>query len=659
MLTDQMTSADRDACGSVEKRKRLLPAGFFRDGVVLQRKKPAAVWGTGVPRSRIEGTLGHVRAVTFAGDDGHFLLKFPPLEAAEGLVLSLSDGTEEVRISDVAVGEVFLISGQSNMEYDLVNVPDEEIPAPEHPVRCFRIKPAAFPAQAEDVAGAWADSSAKKGFSAVGFFFAEHISRKLDVPVGLINASRGGVGAETFISPYQLACDPFYGKLLEAYELKRFMPENNPESSGDELANSKRLTSAIRACDPELPPLPEALLNWEQAGYDDSFWQTQELPDSWSLAGHTHTGVFLYRKKVLLPESFVGRELLLSPGICDRADICYVNGKQVGATGAANSLLHWNTVRRYTIPAELASRELVIAVQVAAFCSICTYGGLVGPEEEMFIACGNEKISLAGLWRLAEAADTGSAVMENMTMTGSGESKSFHALYDNALFPARHYTLSGVLWYQGEANTLNFSEHYDGLQRGVIRTFRELFSDPRLPVIGFLLPGFQRPHLYSPDSKWAVIREAQLRVTLEETGYPPVNICDCGDVNNVHPPEKRIPGTRAAEFYLALTAGKQPPCGAVCTGVRQTAEDVTLLFETFGFALTGNTGSGSGIAGVTAAGKVIPLTISEIKENSLRLQLPEEELSFITYAWCDNPGNGRLSSSCGFPVFPFKLSLEK
>ena len=654
-----MTDADKHngetaACARIALR----PAGVFRDGMVLQRNRQVPVWGHAAALSKVVCRAGTAEAVTFAGRDGHFFLKLPPLEAADRIEMSLSDGKHTVSFRDVAVGEVFIIAGQSNMEYDLVHV-TEDLPVPPHPVRVFRPRPAAFAGAADDVEGDWIDHSVRTGVSAVGFFFAADIAEKLSVPVGLLSVSRGGVGAETFVSEYRLAEDPFYGKLLEKYESLLYSPAENPEPSGDAVVPGARLVRRIEAYAPAWE-LPGELENWEMPGYDDSRWQIQDLPGSWSEAGHPHAGVFLYRKKVALPPGFRGRELVISPGICDRADECFVNGRLIGSTGKPNLMEHWNTVRRYTLPAELNDcGTLTIAVKVAAYCSICTFGGMTGPEKEMFVSCGDEKITLAGDWKIAEAADLGCSAMEDMVFTGIGEAKSFHMLCDNLLRPLAPYAASAVLWYQGEANTETFPDRYDVLLRGVIRTFRDLWQSPHLPFITFLLPGFQRPRLHTAGSTWAVVRDCQLKGSLAETGFPPVNICDCGDADDIHPPEKRIPGLRASAFYRALAAGKTPPAGAVLKSCRRGSDGKRLIleFEMYGSRFTPGTRPGS-VAGVTDEGQVLELPGRVISDSEVEVLLPAVKTVTVALGWCENPVNIGLVSENGLPAFPFKFELK-
>ena len=655
MLTDQMTAASDRQVPNTEPNTVLCPAGLFRDGVVLQRNQPIPVWGTAHPGRRIVCSLGNLQTVTFSNPEGRFFLKLPPCPAAENLTLTLNDGISEFLIRDVAVGEVFLLAGQSNMEYDLSQHPQQPLEEDRSPIRLFRVKPQAFPGGMADVQGVWKTASGRRGFSAVGYFFAARFSQLEQVPVGLIDVSRGGVGIETFIPEEYLRDDDFFGPQVREYEAECFAPEANPENEWPDFSGSARLLRTIEQHQSRIPDLPASLRDWMKPEFDDGQWQTQDLPDSWSLAGHPHTGRFLYRKKVKLPQNWLGRDLTLSLGCVDRADITYFNGMEVGRTARPDKLDGWNQVRVYAIPAACNNTtEAVIAVDAAQLCSICTHGGLTGPEAEMFLSLGSEKLPLSGEWKLFEAFDGGILPMEKMASAGVSETKSWHMLYDNCVHPIRRFALSGILWYQGEANTLCHPDRYDSLLSLLIRAWRRNLS-PHADFLIFQLPGFQRPHLYSEHSTWALIRDAQLRTALEETGMPPVILTDCGDCDNIHPPEKRIPGFRAAEQLWSKRHGESLKAGAYLRECRKTASGFELFFETFGSPLQAAAGADSGLAGIAENDAVIPLKISEVKPDTIRVEAPPEKLKYIACGWCENPEKVKLKTASGLPVFPFRV----
>ncbi len=659
MLTDQMTAASDRQVPKTQTNAVLLPAGLFRDGMVLQRNRPVPVWGSAHPGRRVVCTLGKLHAVTFSSPEGRFFLKLPPCPAAANLTLTLNDGISEFRIRDVAVGEVFLLAGQSNMEYDLSQHPQQPLEEDRFPIRLFRVKQLAFPGGMSDVQGVWQSASGRRGFSAIGYFFAARFSQLEQVPVGLIDVSRGGVGIETFIPEEDLCEDVFFGPQVQEYEAERFVPEANPENDWSDFSGSARLLRTIEQHQSRIPDLPEPLRDWMKPEFDDGQWQPQDLPDSWSLAGHPHTGRFLYRKKVKIPQHWLGRNMALSLGCVDRADITYFNGMEVGRTARPDKLDGWNRIRVYAVPAACNNAaEAVIAVDAAQLCSICTHGGLTGPESEMFLASGLEKLPLSGEWKLFEAFDGGIRPMEKMASAGVSEAKSWHMIYDNCVHPIRHFALSGILWYQGEANTLCHPDRYDRLLSLLIQAWRRNLS-PHADFLIFQLPGFQRPHLYSEHSTWALIRDAQLRTALKETGMPPVILTDCGDCDNIHPPEKRIPGFRAAELLWSKRHKEPLKAGAYLRECRKTAHGFELVFETSGSSLQAETGTDSGLVGIAENGEVIPLKISEIKSDTIQVEASPEKLKFIACGWCENPEKVKLKTDSDLPVFPFRFCVSR
>ena len=660
MLTDQMTASDQTRKEKeFQENNTIRPAALFCDGVIFQRGIPIPLWGKAAPSRRIVCRLGETEAVTYSGPSGAFFLKLPPHHASAGLELFFSDGVSECHVRNVAVGEVFLLAGQSNMEYDLAQIPDTPLEKEPCPLRIFRVKPRAVPGGAEDVSGTWKTSESRIGFSALGYFFGVRISELQNVPVGLIDASRGGVGIESFMPEYELRQISFYRELLEEYETMRFQPASNPEPNAESFVSGERLLRVIHASQGILPSLPESLRNWNQPDCADAQWQEQELPDSWTHAGHPHPGLFLYRKRVTIPEHWLGKPLTLSLGACDRADVTSFNGIRIGATGDAAELNDWNTRRVYTVPAECnTERDALIAVQVAALCSVCTFGGLTGPSEAMFLACGEEKIPLTGIWKIREAADTGDLPMRRMLVTGAGEPKSFHMLYDNSICRIAPFALRAILWYQGEANTLCGAQHYERLLKCLIRSWRRLWPGQETVFLIFQLPGFQRPHAYSPYSQWAVIRDAQLKAALEESGIPPVVMTDCGDVRELHPPEKKRPGFRAAEMLDSIIRGGKLFAAPVCLSAEKHGKDAIVRFATYGESLTlGSEAPYCGIVGISHNGKVCPLPAAIDAPDRLRLRLPDDTIAEIACGWCDNPSLVKLGSTNGLPVFPFRLAL--
>ncbi len=654
MITDQLTLADQEHSGSAAVLHLAL-SHLFQDGVILQRDRRIPVWGRAVPGSRILCTLDGTSAVTYATRSGEFYLTLPPHAPADHLTMVLSSREESVTIREVAVGDVFHISGQSNMQFDLEFGAQQKLDENPFSIRCFRVIPDTAIGGSGDVSGHWTKPEERRGFSALGYYFALRISQLRQVPVGLVDTSVGGVNIETFLSAKALKRIPELRSRVEEFDAHCFDPERDVDRSAPGFNADKFFFDQLKRVMPALPPVPDSLAGWERPGFDDSAWQEQDLPDSWTHAGHPGPGRCFYRKRVTIPAAWQGKALTLSLGACDRADKTWVNGTFLGGTGDPSVMDFWDTVRVYSIPAEAVSGpELTIAVDVSSLVSVCTHGGMTGPEDAMFLACGEEKIPLSGTWKLTRVADTGNAPMAEMIYVAGGD-KAVHLIYDNALRPLARFQFCGGLWYQGEANALCNPEVYQRMLEELIRDWRELWGED-LPVLTFVLPGFQRPHLDSPYSTWAIIREAQLRGSLVATGFPAVSITDAGDTYNIHPGNKRLPGFRAAEQLEAQLHGGAA-FGAVCLGaVAKSATEATLAFNTRGAKLTLKSDS-PGIAGIGFDGRTESLRAEVTAPDRIKVTLPEFPVQTIAYGWCDNPIDGGILSDNGIPAFPFRLEL--
>jgi len=212
-------------CAGLRAEVTLAP--LFADHAVLQRDKPIPVWGGAKPGEKVTvAFLG--RSVTArAGGDGRWIAFLAPLAAnAAGADLVVT-GRNELVVHDVVVGEVWLCSGQSNMEF-MVNGQNlhvlnsaQEVAAAHYPlIRHFKVAKAESDVPIDTAAGSWAVCSpATVGqFTAVGYFFAREIYRKLGVPIGLINSSWGGTRVEAWMSPDALESDPAFASVGQRWQ---------------------------------------------------------------------------------------------------------------------------------------------------------------------------------------------------------------------------------------------------------------------------------------------------------------------------------------------------------------------------------------------------------------------------------------------------------
>lgn len=622
-------------------------APLFRDGAVLQRDMPLVLWGSAAPGTPLRCTLDGGQAESVADENGRFQLTLPPQCAGSGKQLHLTNLRSGVTItsSNLAIGEVYLAAGQSNMEFALRRAcgwEQEQVAPADLDLRFFHAAVTTFPGRQQDTCGKWQSASMENaaGFSAVGYHFAKTLRQKTGVPVGIIGAYLGGMPIETFMSREALLQDPYFGT-----DTANYRPQLLPDGTlPDGNAKLMQLIAETFAAEPEKSG--EKLL-WHTGNYDDSAWETLDLPDNWTLAGYNHAGSFWFRKTVELPPSWAGRELTIGIGAADKADETFFNGEKIGATGDFRKFDHWNTPRTYPVPAHLVkSGRNTIAVRVMSAASICGDGGLIGPEAAMFLRCGDEVLPLAGTWKLKKEHDFGTVGMECMRTIGAGFPASLHMLFDNIIAPLIPVAMRGVLWYQGEANAICQAREYRRLLNTLIADWRRRWRR-QLEFIIIQLPGFQRVHAYSEFSQWAILRNAQRLAAQESNALLAVTV-KYGDVNDLHPPDKRpvgeICGIIAAE---KIQAPRPLDCrcdGAVLTvlfdgDIRDTVPQTLML--------AGSDGRFFPASGTILDGNTLEVT-------SAQVAAPET----LRYGWSDNPLDANLSGSNGLQVSPFEVSVN-
>jgi sialate O-acetylesterase len=614
------------------------------DHAVIQRHQPIPVTGTtSQPRARIRASLADAVAEGISGDDGLFELWLPALPAGgpHCLVVEALDGANRAEAKDILVGEVWLASGQSNMQMLMQECDYEKEIAAACPgqIRMFTVNCRADLAPQSNVLGKWcvAGPETMGQYSAVGNFFGQRLQDELDVPVGVICSSWGGTFIQTWTSRESLLASPLSRKWTLDYEQKASQPESWREREPDWF----------------LPPDPgnEGLeKGWHQSDFNDLAWQAMELPGTWQNHGHAYSGIFWFRIRVALPETMRGKALTLNLGAVDKADITYVNGQEVGRTGEGFDITVWNQPRTYTLPAELTDcEELVIAVRAYSFSSD---GGMIGPAEAMQLVSADgegEGVSLAGPWRYQVEQNFGLI----QTPMGHEAPNSPHILYDNMIRPLQPLGLAGVIWYQGESNDRDL--HYAERLRTLIADWRFHFGLPDLPFGIVQLTSFTRAKDFDPRSNWARIREAQQ----DALALPRVGLAvtlDAGDAEDIHPKDKRTVGERLARWAMHEVYGaSDTPMGPLYRSHRVEGDRIRVLFDHVGSGLSLSDGDAVRTLVIAGAdGQFLPAR-SSIEGGTLLVWHEEIPAPMaVRYAWADNPEAANLTNADGIPAGPFR-----
>jgi sialate O-acetylesterase len=617
-----------------------LPA-LFSDHMVLQRELPVPVWGTATPREQIVVTVAGQRKETVAAEDGRWRVVLDPL-AAGGPYEMVVAGREEVRFSDVLIGEVWLGSGQSNMEMPLAGWGrildyETEIARADYPeIRLFQVeRVTALRPQTDVASDGWRHCSpeAVEEFSSTAYFFARRIHRETGIPVGIIHSSWGGTVAEAWTSARSLeTLDDF----REAVQGLGGLTERDVEEM--EQAFEEAMRERERAIANDDKGLQTGSKSWAAGDLDDSAWPTMSLPSKWEDAELPDLdGVVWFRRQVDMPSGWSGEDLVLSLGPIDDADETFFNGQLIGATE------QWDLPRVYSVPANLVrSGSNVIAVR-----ALDTYlgGGLWGePGDLKLQRPGGESISLAGPWLYQVGLE-----LEPLPPSPSDPNQPT-VLYNGMIKPLAPYAIRGVIWYQGESNSSR-AYQYRSLFSTLIRDWRKLWGQGDFPFYFVQLAAFD-PGLLEKD-KWPELREAQLMaLSLPETGMAVA--IDIGNPNDVHPKNKQEVGNRLARLALKRVYGQEVADSGPL--YRSADREGTVMRIAFDRTEGGLEAKGGALRGFVVAGEDREFHPAEARiddETVVVWSSKVPEPVAVRYGWEDAP-DCNLYDQAGLPASPFR-----
>ena len=619
-------------------------ASLFSDHAVLQREISVPVWGWTRPLAPVTVTLGSFKAQSLSAADGRFLVRLPPMKAGGPYTLEVSSpgSGEKVIARDVWVGEVWLASGQSNMEFTFGTLRDAnaagaktDIPG----VRMANVAHVAHATRESEATLVWevAGPKATNGFSAVAFYFAKELHAALGIAVGIVNSSWGGTYIEAWTSRETLIRNDDVAAVIARYEATSHSP----------------YFWAQRDKPLEQSPLPADKGNeglgqgWAKEGFDDSSWATMKIPGTWNSQGHRYSGILWFRKTIEVPQAWAGKDLVLNLGAADKQDITYFNGVQVGATGTGFEDVYWNKQRTYTIPGRLVKAgRSVIAVRVYSFIYD---GGMIGPVSAMNLAPrGMEEMAvpLAGAWRYSVEQNFG-VITPPPAIPGPGNANSPYTLFDSMIAPLIPYALRGAIWYQGESNA-GAPQKYRRLMTEMIRDWRQVWGQGDFPFLMVQLANF------NTTDNWPLLREAQLQSLCEPNTGMAVAI-DIGDALDIHPTNKLDVGKRLAAWALTQTYGKDGvPSGPLYSAMVVEGDRIRLRFAHIGGGLRAREGALRSFIIAGENRKFVPAE-AVIEGDTIVVSSPKVIAPVaVRYAWENNPEGCNLYNAAGLPASPFR-----
>jgi sialate O-acetylesterase len=627
-------------------------ASPFQDHAVLQRDQTLPVWGWAAPETRIRVTLAGNEAHALSNAQGDWLVRLPALPAGGPHRLVVEAAGENLTITDLLVGEVWLASGQSNMNWTLNQsrpFTDEAIATADFDaIRFFDVARRTHLGPHRTVDGQWKSATPANApqFSAVAYCFARRLHRELGVPVGILSASWGGTIIQSWTSRSTLAHNPDIAEWFAGYEAKAWTAQR--------WADVRDLGADGRSVPSVFPADPGSAVDWQSANLDDSSWDKITLPATWQSTGEKYSGVFWFRHTVNLPADWAGRELELHLGAVDKQDVTYVNGVEIGRTGTGFEDRHWDKPRVYRVPAALtAGGKLVISVRAYSFIYD---GGLIGPAREMNLRPAGEAgegVSLAGEWRFRCEHNLGLVVLPPAVM-GHGEPNSPHMLFDNMIAPLVPYAVRGAIWYQGESNE-STAPLYGRMLRDLITDWRRQWGLPGLAFHTVQLPGYKPDQIHQPDSGWARLREEQASsLQLPHTGMAVV--IDLGEAGDIHPKNKVPVGERLAQSALARTYGHDVVAnGPLAATFTVKGDALHIGFDQATGGLTTTNGAAPTHFVIAGEDRVFHPATARIDGTTVIVTSPAVKTPVaVRYAWADNPEGCNLAGPNGLPASPFR-----
>jgi sialate O-acetylesterase len=520
---------------------------LFQSGMVLQRNKTIPVWGKANPQEKVMIRWNKRQYATVADEMGRWRIDLPKMKAGGPYTLYVvgESPADAITLTDVLVGDVWLFSGQSNVDVTVERVYPQYVDEIDHfgndKVRLFRVQNETSTHGVKDdirpTSINWKPLTKENAwlFSALGSFFGKLKNEQTGVPQGIIVNSWGGTPIEAWISADSLMTDyPMQITKLAFYQSDNYV---RAQMQANNEAN-KRWEELLNKLD--------ATQSYSLPTYQDADWQTINQND-WNWRG---IGSVWLRQHIYINKDHAGKPARLLLGTLFDQDITYLNGKEIGHT------YYQYPPRRYDIPEGLLKEgDNVIAVRF-----INKYGAVhFIPEKPYLIAFGDDRFSqnpmpkdiipLGDQWKMHVGAEmpscpSGDISLQNIPTT----------LYNAVLYPLAPYAISGVVWYQGESNSGN-PEPYADLLAKLMGSWRALWNEPTLPFCIVQLANYMKPN--DPGYKnWGRLREQQRLAADRDPYAEAVDIFDLGEWNDIHPLRKKEAAERIIPALDKLVSAK-------------------------------------------------------------------------------------------------------
>jgi len=611
---------------------------MVRDSMVLQRDAEINIWGWASKDEKVTVLFNQKKYTTKANTDGKWRIVLSPMKAGGPYNMVIS-GKNKITLNNILIGDVWFCSGQSNMVHQM-NIHDvtyaNDIATANYPeIRQFLIPTLTSLNGPKDnfPTGFWKSAVAEdvRPFSAVAFFFARKIYEEYHIPIGIINASVGGTPIEAWTSEEGLKDFPALLSTIQKNKDTAYINGLTRKA----IAGYVNRTSQDKGVTGPMP--------WYDITYMPKGWKRIAVPGYWEDQGIKDlNGVVWYRKEIDIPASMIDKPAKVFLGRIVDADVLYINGKQIATTG------YMYPQRRYPVAAGvLKAGKNIIVVKVT---NNSGKGGFV-PDKPYCLFAGKDTIDLKGYWQYK----VGEVFIPGEGMGGGGIAAQNQpaALYNAMVAPVINYTIKGILWYQGEANSSRAAE-YAKLQPAQIIDWRKKWQQDNIPFLYVQLPNFMDANYLPSESQWAELREAQLRsLSVPNTGM--AIAIDLGEWNDIHPDKKKNVGDRLALIADKIVYGKDIVySGPILQSSIIGENAITISFTNIGSGLITN--DDEELREFAIAGPDKKFVWAKAKIEGDKIVVSSDKVPhpmYVRYAWADNP-DVNLYNKEGLPASPFR-----
>jgi sialate O-acetylesterase len=651
-----------------DKNQIIMPSIFSND-MVLQQNSDAPFWGKANQGDAVvvKGSWG-ASAKTKVPDDGLWKVKLHTPKAGGPFEVDVQIGDSTITYKNVMSGEVWVCSGQSNMEMPLegwsgnpIKNSALEIETANYPnIRLFTVARAVSDKPDFNCVGSWSECSPKTAaaFSATAYFFGRKLYKELNIPIGLIFTSWGGTKVQSWISANYLSQMTDYKPIIEKID-----------SSGAAIKKQVDWIHSHRVVDISSKKPDQQYKNLDfddsecsEPNFDDNAWKEMKLPTYWETTEvGNFDGTVWFRKKINIPAAWENHDLVLKLGPIDDMDETFVNGVKVGGMEETG---FYAAPRIYIVQKNIIQdSSLTIAVRVIDNGG---GGGIWGTPDQMKIHPkddSSQAISLAGEWKYLPVAE----FINGKFYVYGTKGEEFYSrpktpidvsaytptmLYNGMIAPIIPYSMKGVIWYQGESNS-DFPQDYNNyhtLFKLMIKNWRNDWKEGNFPFYYVQIA----PFTYGESSKSQVVRYAQFQtLSVPNTGMAVT--LDIGSLATIHPPDKQDVGKRLALWALAKNYGRDIVySGPLYKSMKVDGNKIVLSFTHVGNGLVLKNMNGE--SGFLIAGKDSNFVKANAEVKGDKLIVYSDQVKnpiAVRYAW-SNTAEATLFNEEGLPASTFK-----